>query len=170
MQSRYKSSTNCDSCGSFIRVTFSGGPRVYMAAKSVAYRGKGINLTCEVVSRAPYTVYWRRGTDRIGGPLFFKWVLDNTASTDFNIGPTCCRDTESIVWSLPQVDSRNTGHYTCEVISTSGNASATTELQTMGIVVHTVHTLPLSDKFVGIICDILNCFQNRCQMLPPLKM
>ncbi len=52
--------------------TEAGGPRAYMAEKSTAFRSEPVNLTCSVDSRSPFTLYWYKGTERIGGPLFYS--------------------------------------------------------------------------------------------------
>lgn len=51
-----------------------GAPRVYMQPQTTAYRMASVNLTCDVDSRAPYTLYFTRGTHQIGVPLYFKYV------------------------------------------------------------------------------------------------
>jgi hemicentin len=51
-----------------------GAPRVYMQPQTTAYRMASVNLTCDVDSRAPYTLYFTRGTQQIGVPLYFKYV------------------------------------------------------------------------------------------------
>ncbi|PAV72711.1 hypothetical protein WR25_18698 isoform C [Diploscapter pachys] len=87
-----------------------GGPRGYMAPFQTAFVGKDVNLTCTVESPSPYQVYWRRGNQNIGGPLFYS-------------------STETSIWTLPGVSLKDGGDYECFIVSNNGNHSVKTYLE-----------------------------------------
>ncbi|KAK0404397.1 hypothetical protein QR680_017438 [Steinernema hermaphroditum] len=93
---------------SSIRAT---GPRAYMAETTTTTVLGSVNLTCSVESRSPFTVYWKRGGQTIGGPLFYQ-------------------SSEVAIWPLHQVTQANRGHYECFVAGEHGNHSAKTFLDT----------------------------------------
>ncbi|VDK31393.1 unnamed protein product [Gongylonema pulchrum] len=48
-----------------------GGPRAYMADRITAVAAQPVNLTCSVASKGEFTLYWYRGREKLGGPLFY---------------------------------------------------------------------------------------------------
>ncbi|KAI6172894.1 EGF-like domain-containing protein [Aphelenchoides besseyi] len=87
----------------------SSGPRAFMSDRTMATAFQPVNLTCSVESVSPYTIYWQYGQDVIGGPLFYQ-------------------HTDTSIWTIDAVTPQNRGYYTCLVVSSAGNHSATTYL------------------------------------------
>ncbi|ETN79234.1 immunoglobulin domain protein [Necator americanus] len=69
------------------------------------------NLTCTIESASPFTLYWMKGSERIGGPLFYQM-------------------TDTAIWTLPEVTLRDRGEYFCVVVSENGNHTVKTFLDT----------------------------------------
>ncbi|KIH58066.1 hypothetical protein ANCDUO_11734 [Ancylostoma duodenale] len=53
-----------------------GGPRAYMNPTTTAFATTDANLTCTIESASPFTLYWMKGSERIGGPLFYQYVTE----------------------------------------------------------------------------------------------
>uniref|UniRef100_A0A915J6G6 Ig-like domain-containing protein n=1 Tax=Romanomermis culicivorax TaxID=13658 RepID=A0A915J6G6_ROMCU len=87
------------------------GPKAFMASKYTGFRDSLLNLTCQVESIVPFTLYWFKGSVQIAGPLFY-------------------RSSDSAVWQLANLDPRDNGYYKCMVISSSGNFSVETYVET----------------------------------------
>lgn len=90
-----------------------GGPRAYMTPNLVAYAMKDLNLTCSVESASPFTLYWMKGFERIGGPLFYQ-------------------STDTAIWTLPEVSLKDRGEYSCVVVSDNGNHTVKSFVETRG--------------------------------------
>ncbi|KJH48755.1 immunoglobulin domain protein [Dictyocaulus viviparus] len=70
-----------------------------------------VNLTCNIESVSPFTLYWMKGNEIIGGPFFYQF-------------------TDTAVWTLPEVTPRDHGEYYCVVVSDNGNHTVKTFLDT----------------------------------------
>lgn len=46
--------------------------RAYMAEHMAAIVSQPFNLTCSVVSKGEFTLYWYKGNKQIGEPLFYE--------------------------------------------------------------------------------------------------
>ncbi|EYB86260.1 hypothetical protein Y032_0282g1275 [Ancylostoma ceylanicum] len=88
-----------------------GGPRAYMNPTTTAFATTDANLTCTIESASPFTLYWMKGSERIGGPLFYQM-------------------TDTAIWTLPEVTLRDRGEYFCVVVSENGNHTVKTFLDT----------------------------------------
>ncbi|CAI4229355.1 unnamed protein product [Auanema sp. JU1783] len=88
-----------------------GGPRAYIHPKITAFASSDVNLTCKVESQSKFTLFWYKGNEKIGGPLFYQM-------------------TDTAIWTLHEVSIRDRGEYSCVVISDNGNHSAKTFLET----------------------------------------
>uniref|UniRef100_A0A915MGL1 Ig-like domain-containing protein n=1 Tax=Meloidogyne javanica TaxID=6303 RepID=A0A915MGL1_MELJA len=86
------------------------GPRAYMAERLTANAYNAINLTCSIESRVPFTVHWLFGSRTIGGPLFYE-------------------NTDTSTWTIDSVTPAHRGYYTCLVVSSLGNHSVSTFLE-----------------------------------------
>uniref|UniRef100_A0A915MU68 Ig-like domain-containing protein n=1 Tax=Meloidogyne javanica TaxID=6303 RepID=A0A915MU68_MELJA len=86
------------------------GPRAYMAERLTANAYNAINLTCSIESRVPFTVHWLFGSRTIGGPLFYE-------------------HTDTSTWTIDSVTPAHRGYYTCLVVSSLGNHSVSTFLE-----------------------------------------
>lgn len=45
-----------------------------MADRTTAFATQSVNLTCSVASRSEFTLYWFKGREKLGGPLFYPLV------------------------------------------------------------------------------------------------
>ncbi|EGT58022.1 hypothetical protein CAEBREN_29713 [Caenorhabditis brenneri] len=89
-----------------------GGPRAFLSPIHQEFVGKDLSLSCTVESASPYTIYWvRPGEDIIGGPLFYH-------------------NTDTSVWTIPELSLKDAGEYECRVISGNGNYSVKTRVET----------------------------------------
>ncbi|WKY14387.1 hypothetical protein Q1695_000159 [Nippostrongylus brasiliensis] len=86
-----------------------GGPRAYMNPMTTAFSSMDANLTCSIESASPFTLYWTKDNQRIGGPLFYQM-------------------TDTAIWNIPEVTSLDRGEYQCIVVSANGNHSVKTFL------------------------------------------
>ncbi|VDL71886.1 unnamed protein product [Nippostrongylus brasiliensis] len=86
-----------------------GGPRAYMSPMTTAFSSMDANLTCSIESASPFTLYWTKDNQRIGGPLFYQM-------------------TDTAIWNIPEVTSLDRGEYQCIVVSVNGNHSVKTFL------------------------------------------
>nr|CDJ97805.1 Immunoglobulin domain containing protein [Haemonchus contortus] len=73
-----------------------------------------VNITCYIESVSPFTVFWKKNSDYIGGPLFY-------------------RVTDVAVWSIPRTALLDSGYYYCIVANDHGNYSAKTLLDVKGL-------------------------------------
>ncbi|KAM3729106.1 Hemicentin-1 [Dirofilaria immitis] len=87
------------------------GPRAYMADRITAIVSQPFNLTCSVVSKSEFTLYWYKGDKQLGDPLFYPY-------------------SDTSVWTLETIMPHDRGEYHCVIISSSGNHTATTFLET----------------------------------------
>ncbi|NP_001360633.1 Ig-like domain-containing protein [Caenorhabditis elegans] len=89
-----------------------GGPRAFMSPIHQEFVGRDLNLSCTVESASAYTIYWvKTGEDIIGGPLFYH-------------------NTDTSVWTIPELSLKDAGEYECRVISNNGNYSVKTRVET----------------------------------------
>ncbi|ULT80160.1 hypothetical protein L3Y34_010619 [Caenorhabditis briggsae] len=89
-----------------------GGPRAFLSPIHQEFVGRDLNLSCTVESASPYTIYWvRTGEEIIGGPLFYH-------------------NTDTSVWTIPELSLKDAGEYECRVISNNGNYSVKTRVET----------------------------------------
>lgn len=86
-----------------------------MQPQMTAFASKDVNLTCSVESASPFTLYWMKGSERIGGPLFYQM-------------------TDTSVWTIPEITMKDRGEYACHVVSDNGNHTAKTFVETRGSV------------------------------------
>ncbi|VDM60006.1 unnamed protein product [Angiostrongylus costaricensis] len=86
-----------------------GGPRAYMSPTTTAFVNMDANLTCMIESASPFTLYWKKDDQHIGGPFFYQ--ITDTAR-----------------WTLPEVTHRDRGEYYCIVVSSNGNHTVKTYL------------------------------------------
>ncbi|KAE9555394.1 hypothetical protein FO519_001406 [Halicephalobus sp. NKZ332] len=87
-----------------------GGPKASMLPVTPATLYKGVNLTCNVESSAPFEVFWRHGDRRLtNSPLIFQ-------------------RSDTATWPISTVTQDHAGRYFCDVISASGNHTAYTDL------------------------------------------
>ncbi|EJD76713.1 CBR-HIM-4 protein [Loa loa] len=86
------------------------GPRAYMADRLTAIVSQSFNLTCSVVSKGEFTLYWYKDNKQIGEPLFYPY-------------------SDTSVWTFDAITPQDRGEYQCVVSSSSGNHTATTFLE-----------------------------------------
>uniref|UniRef100_A0A0R3RPN4 Hemicentin-1-like n=1 Tax=Elaeophora elaphi TaxID=1147741 RepID=A0A0R3RPN4_9BILA len=86
------------------------GPRAYMADRVTAIVSQPFNLTCSVVSKGQFTLYWYKSNKQLGEPLFYPY-------------------SDTSVWTFQAITPQDRGAYHCVVTSPSGNHTATTFLE-----------------------------------------
>ncbi|KAF1746889.1 hypothetical protein GCK72_023347 [Caenorhabditis remanei] len=88
-----------------------GGPRAFLAPIHQEFVGKDLNLSCTVESASPYTIHWVKGEEEIlGGPLFYH-------------------NTDTSVWTIPELSLKDAGEYQCRVTSDNGNYTVKTRVE-----------------------------------------
>ncbi|VBB32471.1 unnamed protein product, partial [Acanthocheilonema viteae] len=87
------------------------GPRAYMADRMTAIVSQPFNLTCSVVSKGQFTLYWYKGNKQLSEPLFYPY-------------------SDTSIWNFQVVTPQDRGEYHCTVISSSGNHTVTIFLET----------------------------------------
>ncbi|CAG9531886.1 unnamed protein product [Cercopithifilaria johnstoni] len=87
------------------------GPRAYMTDRITAIVSQPFNLTCSVVSKDQFTLYWYKGNKQLGGPHFYPY-------------------SDTSVWTFKAITPEDRGDYHCMVISPFGNHTVTTFLET----------------------------------------
>uniref|UniRef100_A0A1I8F0W4 Ig-like domain-containing protein n=2 Tax=Wuchereria bancrofti TaxID=6293 RepID=A0A1I8F0W4_WUCBA len=93
-----------------ISVIKTTGPRAYMANRMIATISRPFNLTCSVVSKGEFTLYWYKDNKQFGEPLFYSY-------------------SDTSVWTFQAITPQDRGYYHCMIISPSGNHTVTTFLE-----------------------------------------